>query len=160
MSIVTTAAGAKVYISTTIQNADLNQTQFEALSWTEVEEVESLGRFGDRRQTTEFTTLGDQRTRTYPGALNAGTMSVVCGKKTSDPGQAALKAALAAKDNYGIKVELLDAPQQDYSNTILFFRGLVVSGEDDVGNNANVIKTNFDIKVNSDIIEVEPHFVT
>ena len=43
---VSTAVGAKIYISDAVSTAT-TQGQFEALTWIEVEQTESIGEFGD-----------------------------------------------------------------------------------------------------------------
>jgi hypothetical protein len=149
---VDTAAGSRLYLGTT--QAASTQQDFESDSYVEVGEVEDLGEFGDESEEVTFTALGDRRVRKFKGPRNAGTMAVVCGHDSSDDGQAAMKAAEATDFDYNVKVVLNDALTLNGSPTTIYFRGKVMSKKRNVGNVSNVVRHNFNVAINSDLIEI------
>lgn len=154
---VRTAAGAKLYIGPVAASTVDSQAEFEALAYTEVGEIESIGDFGDQAAATNFTALGDRRVRKIKTTFDAGTLALVLGRDTSDSGQAALIAALAEDDDYAIKITLNDASQGSPSSpTTFYFRGQIQSYTTNIGSADNVVKSNCNIAINSAIIEVDP----
>lgn len=150
---IKTASGTRVYIGASITATDADTlAEFEAMSaWTEIGLIESVGEFGDQSNEVTFSALGDARVRRSKGARDAGTMAVTCGHDPTDVGQAAVEAAEQTNFNYAFKVELPDAPAAGYSNTQIYFRGLVMSRRKNVGTNDNVIRNNYNIGINSEL---------
>ncbi len=73
-------------------------------------------------------------------------------RAATDVGQAAMIAAEATNDNYMFKIILPDGPV-GYSDTIQYFRGMVMGKRQNVGNNENLIRRNFNVGINSAILE-------
>ena len=146
-----TASGTKFYISSTaVASTTDTLLEYEALTWTEVAEVEDLGNVGDVSNEVTAAALGDGRIRKAKGARNGGTMNLVCLYTAPiDPGQQAMMDAEETNDNYAFKIELPDAPPPSGTPTIKYFRGLVGSQELRVGTNDNVMRWAFNIWVNS-----------
>lgn len=152
---VRTAAGSKLYIGPVAGSSVDTRGEFEALSYVEVGEIESIGDFGDQAAATNFTALGDRRVRKIKTTFDAGTIALTLGRDPTDTGQAALVAALAEDDDYAIKIELNDASQGSPSSpTTFYFRGQVQSYTTNIGNAENVVKASTNIAINSAIIEV------
>jgi hypothetical protein len=107
-----------------------------------------------------FQSLGDGRVRHLKGARDAGTVSLVVGDDPLDAGQIAIRAAEQTKFMYNFKVEYEDAPNADYSNSVDYFRGLVMSARKQVGQGDNVLRRTFAIGINTDILTVEPADIT
>jgi hypothetical protein len=152
MGDIVTASGTRVYISGTALASTIDTVlEFAAVStWTEIGLVESVGEFGDESSAITFEALGDGRVRKAKGAADAGTMAIVVAHDPTDLGQAAIELAQQNNDNYGFKVVLPDSPV-GYSDTILYFRGLVMGRRKNVGNNANVIRNTYNVGINSPI---------
>lgn len=152
MGDIVTASGTKVYIGSAVTSAAADSlTEFQAMTpWTEIGLIESLGEFGDESADVAFAVIGDGRTRHAKGARDAGTMTITCAHDPTDVGQAALDAAEATKDNYAFRVTLPDGPP-NYSDTELYFRGLVRSKRKNVGTNDNVIRNTYNVGVNSEV---------
>jgi len=146
-----TASGTKFYISTTaVVSTTDTLSEYEALTWTEVAEVEDLGNVGDVSNEVTAAALGDGRIRKAKGARNGGTMNVICLYTAPiDAGQQAMMDAEETNDNYAFKMELPDAPPPSGTPTFKYFRGLVMSQELRVGTNDNVMRWAFNIGVNS-----------
>lgn len=152
---VQTAAGAKIYIGPVAASTVDTEAEFEVLSYTEIEEVESISVFGDTVNEVNFTALGDRRVRKFKGSFNAGNIQMVMGRSAAATGQAAFIAALAADDDYAFKVTLNDAGSGSPSApTTFYFRGKVMSYETDIGNAENVVRANATIGISSAIVEV------
>ena len=156
MSDIFTATGAKFYIGPSVTNATDTSAEYAALSWTEVGMIETLGEFGDESNEVTFAVLGDGRIRKAKGARNAGTLAITVAHASDDTGQQAVIAAEATYNNYAFKVELPNKLNATGTNELQYFRGLVMSKRQNVGNNDNVVRRTFNIGVNSEIVSVAP----
>lgn len=153
MGDIITASGTRFYIGAAATSTVDTIEEFEATSgWVEVGLVESLGEFGDQSNDVTFAAIGDSRMRHAKGARDAGTLQLTCAHDPLDSGQAAMEAAEATNNNYMFKVVLPDGPA-GYSDTILYFRGLVMSKRKNVGTNDNVVRNTYNIGINTEIFE-------
>ncbi len=154
MSDIITASGSRFFISGSAITSDVDTlAEFEATSvWTELGLIESIGVFGDKASDVTFAALSDGRMRHAKGVRDAGTIALVVAHDPADAGQIAFSAASDTNNNYGFKVIVPDGPTPAYSDTILYFRGLVNSQEYDIGANDHVVRRNFAIGINSAIV--------
>jgi len=153
MGDIITASGTRFYIGAAATSSVDTIEEFEATSgWVEVGLIESLGEYGDQSNDVTFAAIGDSRMRHAKGARDAGTLTVTCAHDPLDAGQAALEDAEGTNNNYLFKVVLPDGPA-GYSDTIQYFRGLVMSKRKNVGSNDNVVRNNYNIGINSEIYE-------
>lgn len=154
---IITASGAKLYRgpAVTSANADTLAEFLAITAWTEVGLVETLGEFGDESTAVTFAAIGDGRVRKAKGARDAGTMAITVAHTPEDAGQEAMEDAERTNDNYAFKIELPDAPTEDWSNSLYFFRGLVMSQRLNVGGNDNVVRKTYNLGVNSEVF-VDP----
>lgn len=166
---INTASGARLFIGSTaiptIANdfdiSDAGQkaavlAEFEADSYVEVSEIESLGEFGDTAEEIKFTSLANSRTRKLKGPFDAGNVSVTVGDDPSDEGQIAMIAALAQKFDYNFKVISPDALTLGGTGTIEYFYGKVMTKAKNIGNASNVIRRSLTVGINSPIIDQPP----
>lgn len=152
---VTTATGSKLSIGPVPAASVDTASEYAALTpYVQVGEVEDLGEFGDESNSVEFTSINDSRVRKFKGARDAGTMEVVVGRDPLNAGQLALKAAQKTKFEYAFKLEAADALSDDYTNSIYYFRGLVMSSRENYGGADNVVRTSYNIAINSEPLEV------
>jgi hypothetical protein len=150
---VQSAAGSKIFIGPANSSAD-TQSAYEALAYTLIGEVESIGDFGDSFGEIAFTAISDRRVRKLKGSKNAGTLQLTLGRDPSDAGQAAVAAALASDAEYAFMVQQNDPLTGSPSNpTTFFFRGLVMSRTVNIGEAESIIRSNVLIGINSDVIE-------
>lgn len=148
------AGGARIYIGST--DAATTLAEFAADSYTEINNVEDLGEFGDEATSITFTSLKDGRVGKYKGPRDAGTMNVVVGDDPRDPGQAICNIAETTKFDYNIKVVLNDAVTLGGNGGIHYFKAKILSARLNVGNVSNVVKRTFAMGVNSAIISSLP----
>ncbi len=155
MGDIQTTSGARFFISnSSITSAVDSIGEFEATSqWIEIGLVEDLGELGDEASAVTGAAIGDGRIRKAKGARDAGTLAVVCFHDPIDAGQLAVIAAEGTNNNYGFKIILPDSPSQAYSDTIQYFRGLVMSKRLRLGTNDNIMRRMFNIGVNSEVFE-------
>jgi tail tube protein len=150
---IITASGTQVYIGPNVTESQADTlAEFQALSgWTPIGLVESVGEFGDQANDVTFAAIGDQRIRHAKGARDAGTMALVCAHDPFDAGQQALETAEQTNVLYAIRVTLPDSPGSPFTNTEIYFRGLVASRRKNIGTNDNVVRNNYNILVNSQL---------
>ena len=149
---ITTATGAKIFIGPSVAaSAADTLTELKALTYVEIGLVESLGEFGDEASAVTFAALGDGRIRKAKGARDAGMMAITVAHTPEDTGQAAIEAAEQTNNNYAFKVVLPDSPANDWSDTTIYFRGLVMSRRKNIGTNDNVIRNTYNVGVNSEL---------
>lgn len=154
MGDIITASGAKIYIGNAAAASSVDTlAEFEATSsWIEIGSVESLGEFGDEANIVTGANLADSRMQKAKGVRDAGTLALVCFHDPLDTGQLAIEAAEATSDNWPFKVVLPDSPTPLYSDSIKYFRGIVASKRQNIGNADNIIRNTYNIAVNSAII--------
>jgi hypothetical protein len=129
-------------------------TYFEGLSWTEVEEIESFGSFGDTAATVSFASVKDRRMRKYKTTRDGGTMAIVCGRDPLDAGQIALAAAERTDFNYAFKVVFADHRDADHTDSVEYFGGMVISRPTNLGGVGDITKQDFNVEVNTAIYAV------
>ena len=156
-------ADSKLYISPTSVSVDAINAMddagavafFEAINdWIEVEEVEDLGEFGDTSEAITFTALNNARVRKLKGPRDAGTQTIVVGRDPLDDGQETFIAAERTKFDFPIKIELADARTAGYSNSVLYYAGMVQGAPTNLGNVSNVVRRTFTVGINTAIYEV------
>lgn len=153
-SRVNTTAGARIFIgSTTRVGSGSPPFAYADDNWTEIDEVENLGEFGDESNPVNFTNLKAARVQKKKGARDAGTLALVCGRDPADAGQLALIAAEQTKFEYNFKVIAADAPDEDHTDSVFYFSGLVMSRRAGFGGNEDITKVTFNIAINSAVTE-------
>lgn len=163
---IKTAAGSKFYISgsgstPTVPGASVDTTtEFAALTWIEVGEVQNLGRFGDKANIVQFASLSDARVRKIKGSKDAGTIALVCGRDPFDVGQLALAAAADTDFDYGFRVVLNDSLDANDTKSTYYFQGPVNSAEIEAGSVDNVVTFNAEILINTAIVKTLSTVVT
>lgn len=161
---VSKTSGARLYIGPVV-NPDIIEDMtdeaviayFEGISggdWTELEEIESLGELGDKSDVATFASLKNRRVRKFKTTRDAGTLSVVVGRDPLDPGQAAMVAAEKTDFNHAFKLVYADARDEQHTDSIEYFGGMVMSRATNVGGNSDITKRTFDIGVNTAVFEV------
>jgi hypothetical protein len=152
-----TKKGSKVYVCATAQNADLDQSGYEALTWVQVGKVGNVGDFGSTSTINSYDTLDEDVTQKQKGTANAGDPDIEVASLYDDAGQDILRTFgdPLEQDNMAIKVERNDAPS-GMTNTIHYSRG-VVSGPTLVGGGSDDFELErFTVALNQLPIRVDP----
>lgn len=103
VSLVFSSAGTKIYISAGVP-ATLNQAGYEALTYTEIKEVATIGPSGEVMGEIKFNPLGDPTTIKRKSNSDSGSISLKGGYAPTDAGQALLLAASLVRAEYAIKL--------------------------------------------------------
>lgn len=154
---VQASAGGTLFIGPANTTA-ASQSDYEALSFTEIGDIENLPEFGDTYQIVTFTPVnGDRRTQKFMGALDAGDPSFQIGRNLSDAGQTALIAARDDADGeYAFKLTLSDAPSGSPSQpTTKYFRAKVASFRLNPGNVNSVVMATVQLAITSAEVTVD-----
>lgn len=145
-----TASGTRVYIGDNTACASI--AEYEAQSWVEVGEVESLGEYGDTAAEVVFEKLADSRVKKLKGMFNAGTLPIAAADDTNDVGQICMRAALSSTFDFNFKVECDDAATVGGTGSVEYFAGKVFGAPRNVGGGNNVIRRNFTVGINTAIL--------
>lgn len=126
-----TFAGAKIAIGSTA--AAVTQTDFESDSYVNIDSVSNMGEIGAAANVLTFPIVTDDFVQKSKGTRNAGDPVLVVGRDSSDPGQIALRAAEKTRFFYNFRLELQDAENELMTNTVMYFRALVVGVTNQLG---------------------------
>lgn len=156
-----TGANKKFYIAITT-GEQANQAAYEAITnWTEVENTESIGEFGDQSTDVTFLGLGDGRTQHLKGSRDAGTQTVTFAFLDSaygSPlgGQGLMLAANADTTNtvYNFKVSYQDSTSSPLVHTTRYFGGFVGTFREGITGADDVVMVTSDVRINTPIIRV------
>lgn len=127
--------------------------EFDALSYTEVLEVEDLGELGDQNTIIPFISIKDKRVRKQKGSADAGDMAVVVGRDPLDAGQIAMDTAQGSKLEYAFKMVLTDALDANDTPSKFYFRALVSSKRINLGNADTIGRKTYILAITSQIYE-------
>lgn len=160
---ISTAEGARYFIGTTAP-IDTSSDQsaidsFEADTYIEIENVEDGGEFGDQSADVAFSPLRG-RTQHLKGGRDAGVITMPVAHDPQNAGLMAVLAAEKTKFNYNFKVIYEDAPDANSTDTVDYFRGVVLSTRKAVGTRDNVIRRNIQIGVNTAVYSVDSDELT
>jgi hypothetical protein len=158
--IETTLLGTKVSISTTSVDKDANLATVEALTFAEIGSVGNLGDYGVSPNNVNYNTLGRDLTVKSKGVQDGGDCQIEVAYIYDDAGQVAIRAAALTKFNWCLKIEYADAPSEDFSNTIVYLKG-IISGPMKLGGGPDDFhREQFTMGVNALPIVVNPEDTT
>lgn len=154
-------AGAKIYIGSAAmatQIDDFVESDFNGVSWTQIDGWETMGAVGDTAQIITTSLINRGRDVKQKGTRNAGSMQNQFAVLPTDAGQIALLAAEATRNNYPFKIEFDDAADGPSSPapqpSRRYFVGLVTSAQE-TGGGANTSRMfSCTIEVNSNVVSV------
>lgn len=144
MADPTTYLNATISISTTAQNADLaNEAAFEALSYTEIANVGTIGQYGYETNMVNYPVLARDLILKSKGQTDGGAFTIECAVDLVDPGQIAFKAAgqPSVRDSYAFEIVLPNGATH-------YLRGPVAGPVYPGGGNEDFIRMVFTVGVN------------
>lgn len=143
-----TNSGGTVAISTAVQNANLTESEFVALTYTDIANVGNLGERGANTNIVSYDTWNTETTLKGKGITNAGDPQLEVALDLADPGQLAVRVAAASKsDNYAFKVTR-------QNGDIQYLRGLVTGPTEPGGRNEDFVLNVFTLALNQLPIDV------
>lgn len=148
-------AGAKLYIGGALaaKSTDFVVGDFTGETWTQINQLESLGSFGDTATEITMDILSEARTQRIKGTRSAGTMEVVAGIDYADAGQLAAIAAEKTRYDFAFKLEFNDAPSGGTPSE-RYFVAMVGGATEQLDTANNVMKLNLSLWINSNIVRV------
>jgi hypothetical protein len=149
---IQTTSGTKFYISTTAAASTVDDVAgYEALTFTEVKEVEDIGNLGDVSSEVTGAAIGDSRIR-----------KAKCAQCRDDESSASIGAARCRANGIDRRRKNLrqlcvqdQPPPATGTAEIQYFRGLVMSNELRLGTNDNIRRRAYNIGVNS-AVTIDP----
>lgn len=150
--------GTKVYIGSALPST-YDVAGYDALTWTEVGMIESIGEFGPESSIGSFTPIGTGIACKFMGTTDNGEISLTIAKTSTDTGLQTLIAAQGATSSTAMKVELSEVGTSTVGHTTLakhtryMFPGLVKSASTSIGTGDDVVKINTALVINGSIIE-------
>lgn len=141
--------GGKFYISTTAQNADLTESEFSALSYTQVPNLGNHGETGTNQNLVNYSTWDRNVICKGKGEANAGDPEVEF-LDISSAGMDLIVAAAAVNNTnaYAFKVEWADG-------SIEYNRGVVTGPRRPKGGNEDFKRVMFTLGMNQEAIAVD-----
>lgn len=123
-------AGVELHISAETANKDLSESSFEALSFTKVANVGSIGEYGISTNMLTYDTMDTLVSLKSKGITNAGDPTVEVARTDGDPGQEAMRTAGAPDyfDAHAFKIVKQDG-------SIDYLRGLCAGPSSPSGRN-------------------------
>ena len=115
---INSSAGTKLYICATANPTATDSSTYAALTWVEVNEVETIPEFGDAASAITYTSLSDSRVRKLKGAYDAGSLSVTMAHDPSDAGQTDCATAALTPYSYAFKVVAADAANASATDSV------------------------------------------
>lgn len=139
-----TNSGKKLFICATAQQATLDKTAFQGLTWVQIKGVGSVGETGASTNILSYNTWDDAVVRKAKGMTDAGSPVIEVARDPTDAGQVLLRAACLTNFNYAFKIVGNDKPNNDPDSepTIRYNRGLVTGPKEPNGRNED-----FDLEV-------------
>ena len=144
-----TALGATWSVSAS-QPASENEAGYAALSYTEVNDVESLGAIGPTFEDVTFTPLKTGIAQHRKGGVDYGSLSVSMATNEDDAGQTLVAAGVdGANKNvvYSHKITLQDG-------AVRYFQGQIFSNPENVGTASDIIKNEVNVMLSTGIVKV------
>lgn len=152
---VKTGSGTKLYISTTVPASTVDTAaEFDALTYTKLGLLSSLGDFGDEAAVVQFVDMETSRVQKLAGPKDAGSLQAQCGYDALDAGQAAFADACDDGFEYAFKIEVADKQSDLYTNSLYFFKGVVRSKRISNADPNGVRTRSFQVEINSQIYEI------
>lgn len=150
---INASSGSKIYICSTPTPAAADVSTYAALTWIEIDEVESIAAFGDKASSITFTSLNDARVRKLKGPRDAGDVDVVYAHDPSDAGQQALATAEGTKFSYPFKVTVPDAQDVSSPDSAFYFQAKVSGVPINPGSATDVTKRTATLAIDTAIVE-------
>lgn len=128
------------------QADDFEASDFAAQTWVNIDGWETAGAIGDVAEVIATNLINRGRTVKQKGTKNAGSMENTFAVIDGDAGQAAIKAASAADDNYAFRITWS-------TGEIFYFIALVMTNSRPGGGANTVMMLAATLEINSNIVE-------
>lgn len=141
-----TASGATISISASLPATE-DRAGFEALTYTEIGKVRSLGDLGDSWGTATYTLIAEARQKNLKTFKQAAAMNLTVLSGATGSGLTILEAAYESYNDYSFKIEMA-------SGDTFYFFGIVTGNTIPLGDGSAVVDHQRNVQPNSDTIAV------
>jgi len=154
------AKGTKLWMSATAPTP-FDVTGYDALTWTEIGAVESIGEFGPEASIGTYTPLGTGVACKFMGTTDNGELSLTIAK-TDDTSLATYIGKQGDATSTAFKIELSNVGTTTPGHTVpakhlrYMFMGLVKSAKVSIGTGDDVVKITSSIVLNGAFVEGAP----
>jgi len=145
------AKGTKLWMSATAPTT-FDVTGYDALTWTEIGAVESIGEFGPEASIGTYTPLGTGVACKFMGTTDNGELSLTIAK-TDDTALATFIGKQGDATSTAFKIELSAGTTKKLR---YMFMGLVKSAKVSIGTGDDVVKITSSIVLNGAFVEGAP----
>lgn len=143
---VMTSTETRLFVSATLP-ATYDAAGYNALTWTEVNEVTTIPAYGATVELVTHQPLKTGVTEKYKGFKNYGSVAAEAAYESADAGQDILRANVNAFTNIAIKIQYQDG-------SIDYTAGQVFSSTKAAGSANSIVATSFQLEFNKPIVEV------
>lgn len=133
---------AKFYICATVQEVDLDQLGYEALTWVEVKGLGNHGESGSNTNIVSYDTWDLTVVQKAKGLTDAGSPEIEFVRFPFDPGQIIMRNAAKTTFNYAFKMLRNDPAYVGGTPTVIYNRGIVTGPRRPFGRNED-----FDLEI-------------
>lgn len=144
--------GAKLYIGPA--TAATSKSQYAALTWVEIQNIDTIPQIGPTANVTKFTPLGTGITQKKKGSVDNGDPEVVCFLDNKDPGQLAAGAAQKTKFAYAFKLDIPDAASASAVDSLMYFHAIVSGFNVEPGSADNIPRRRIALGITDTPLEV------
>lgn len=151
-------AASRIYISSVaVGNTDLDQGDFEGLTWVEIGGIGSRGEQGKSTNIITYDTWDTTVVQKAKGMTDAGGGDLELARNPSDAGQVILAAAsvVGNNDNYGFKEVRADGASGN-TGTVIYNRGMVTGPRRPGGRNEDFDLVIFTLAFQQEEVVVSP----
>lgn len=150
-------AASRLYVCSVAQNTALDQSGYEALTWTEITGIGSRGETGRSTNVLTYDTWDTTVVQKAKGMTDAGSPEIELARIPTDPGQIILRAAAAVGNNNSYAFKELRADGTTPTNgTCIYNRGLVGGPKRPGGRNEDFDLEVFTLMFQQEEIVVNP----
>jgi len=148
--------GTKVFVSETLPSA-YTVAGYDALTWTEIGMIESVGEFGPDASIGSYTPIGTGVACKYMGTTDNGEISLTLAK-TGDEGLGIIAENQGNVNSFAFKVELNDYGSTTQGHTTpakctrYMFPGLIRAAKISIGTGDDVVKITSAIVLNGEFV--------
>lgn len=147
---VSTSTGLVYSISAALPGSE-DKAGYDALTWTVVGEVVSLGEYGASQEEVNHTPLATGLVEKYKGATNNGSLAVELGNDATDAGQVLLLAGSSGAAKFTVHSHKIAYP----SGEIDAFQGLIFGLNKNPGAINSIVSAATNIGINTSIVDIQ-----
>jgi hypothetical protein len=151
MSEAYTSLGTELAVSVSAP-ATYNEAGYEALTFTDVGEITSVGEFGPTAAVVTHDPLALGYTVKRKGQINYGSLTLQMARDITDDGQVILKAGADGSTKYTVHTWRVT----HQSGLVQYFTGMVFGYTTNVGGSNQIVGASTTIELDRPILDVAP----